>query len=134
MDNVNNLLMGQLDTSISSLSTMEPGSAERIATVNEISQLYKLRIEEAKAEADILQKQKELEAEQARVKAELEQKKQDSLIGHVVNGAGIVLPLVVGTVFYGFWNKRWLTFEETGTQTSQQGRQIGQAAARFFKL
>lgn len=134
MDNIKDLVARQLDTDIQQLATLEAGSEERTSIVNEINQLYKLRIEEAKTESDILQKQKELEAEQARAEADLEQKKTDSLIGHIVNGIGIVLPLAVGFGFHWAWNKRWLTFEETGTQTSQQGKRIGNAADRFFKL
>lgn len=134
MDKISDLVERQLDASISSLAAMEPGSNERTATVAEISQLYKLRIEEAKTESELTQKKMELETEKFKAESELEQKKQDALIGHIVNGVGIILPLAVGTIFYGFWNKRWLTFEETGTQTSSQGRQIGQGTARFFKF
>lgn len=134
MDTIDDLMTRQLDTDIQSLATLEPGSGERTATVNEIEKLYKLKIENAKTEADILQKKQELESDKTKAEAELDQKKKDSIVGHILNGVGIVLPLAVGTIFYGVWNKRWLTFEETGTQTSPQGRRIGQATDRFFKL
>lgn len=134
MDAINDLVTRQLDTDIQNLATMEPGSAERIAMINEINQLYRLRIEQAKTDADILQKKEELEAEKAKEESELKQRKRDSLIGHIVNGVGIVLPLGVGFVFHWVWNKRWLTFEETGTQVSSQGRRIANAADRFCKL
>lgn len=109
MDQTKELLTRQIDTEIQSLSTMEAGSEEKTATIDGLTKLYKLKIEETKNEKD-------LEAQ----KAERDILKKDKIVGRVLDGLGIGLPLV----FSAIWMKKGFKFEETGTFTSQTFRSL----------
>lgn len=109
MDQTKELLTRQIDTEIQSLSTMEAGSEEKSATIDGLTKLYKLKIEETKNEKD-------LEAQ----KAERDILKKDKIVGRVLDGLSIGLPLV----FSAIWMKKGFKFEETGTFTSQTFRSL----------
>lgn len=94
----------QLDAEIQSLVMMEPGSQEKALQADVASKMYKTRIDEIKSMA-------ELEAREAEVKAQ----RKDRIIGHILDGAKIVLPLA----FAWIWMGRGLEFEKEGTYTSQ---------------
>jgi hypothetical protein len=87
----------------SDLSQFSPGSAEMSAAVDDLTKLYKLRIEENSKIAD-----SNIEAT-----AKNDQRK-DRYISLGIEAAGVVLPLI----FYAFWMKRGFKFEETGSFTS----------------
>ena len=109
MDQTKELLTRQIDTEIQNLATMEAGSEEKTATIDGLTKLYKLRIEETKNE-------KELKAQEA----ERDILKKDKIVGRVLEGVGIGLPLV----FSWIWMKKGFKFETEGTYTSQTFRTL----------
>lgn len=109
MDQTNELLTRQLTEEIAKLSTMEDGSEEKTATINGISQMYKLKIEEERMKSEF--KAQDLEREENRL---------DRIITHVLDGAKLVLPLGV----YLIYLRKGFKFEETGTFTSQTFRNL----------
>lgn len=109
MDETNDLLTRQIAVEIEKLSTMEDGSDEKTATINGISQLYKVKIENERLTSDI-----EAQA------IEQKETKKDRFIGYGLSVLKVGLPLAVyvGISLLGF------KFEETGSINSQQGRSL----------
>lgn len=96
------------------LRSLLPGSGERANAVEDLTKLYKLRIEETKADQEYTEKcdKRILEAEQKL--AELNEQAKDrnfKLIAEVGLGAAYL-------IFYGVWMRKGFKFEETGTFTS----------------
>lgn len=103
MDETKILLEQQIDAEIEKLSTMEDGSEEKEKTIDGLSKLYRLKIEESKNDLEAKSRDKELKDQ-----------KWNNWIGHgiTVLGTGATL------VFNWIWLKKTLKFEETGALVS----------------
>lgn len=95
---------------LENLEDLEADGEEYAKTTKYLDTLYRLKIEEEKTKSDI---------------EENKNQRKFRVIGYVLEGAGIVLPLI----FYGKWMKRGFKFEETGTFTSKTFTGL----QRFFK-
>jgi hypothetical protein len=131
-EEIKDLLGEEIKAEISDLSTLETGSKEKSAAIEDLAKLYKLRIEETKTEWDFGEKYDrrimENEQHEKQIKSEAENREREEhfkkeqlaeqvkerYFRFVVEAAGIALPLV----FYAVWMKRGFKFEETGTYTS----------------
>ncbi len=102
-DNIRELLNSEISEEIENLKTLDPGSKEHSAAVESLEKLYKLRIEENKAQTE----EKESEIKHS-------EESENRYLRFTAEAAGIILPLM----FYAFWMKKGLKFEETGTFTS----------------
>lgn len=105
MDETKDMLTKQIETEIQNLAVVT--GDEKSTAVDEVTKLYRLKIEEVKAEA-------EAEAK----KAELRDQKIDRRIGHGLTAASIVSTLA----FNWIWLRRVIKFEETGSFTSNAFR------------
>jgi predicted nuclease with TOPRIM domain len=103
MDESRRMLEDELQSEIQNLSTLAPGSKEKTAAVDELSKLYRLKIEESKIS----------EEAQAR-NDQISEQKKDRYIRLGTAAAELIIPLV----FYGAWMKKGFEFEKTGTFTS----------------
>ena len=115
MDSTEDLLTRQLDEEIRKLSTMEDGSEEKTATVNGINQLYRLKIEERRMDA-------ELKAQEAELKSrELEAQNQEKfgIVDRVIEGSKVVATVIGGVIVPIIFMNRGFKFEETGVYKSQ---------------
>lgn len=115
MDSTEDLLTRQLDEEIRKLSTMEDGSEEKTATVNGINQLYRLKIEERRMDA-------ELKAQEAELKSqEIEARNQEKfgVIDRVIEGSKVVATVIGGVIVPIIFMNRGFKFEETGVYKSQ---------------
>lgn len=92
MDESRKMLEEELQAEIKQMSDLTPGSEERIAAVNELSKLYRLKIDEAKGLEEAM----------------------DRYFKVGIAAAELIIPLM----FYGTWMRRGFKFEETGTFTS----------------
>ena len=108
MDQTNELLTRQLDEEIRKLSTMEDGSEEKIATVNGINQMYRLKIEEHRMN-------EELKAQ----KAEAQRQEKFDVIDRIIEGSKVVVSVVGGIAIPIIFMNRGFKFEETGVYKSQ---------------
>lgn len=115
-DKVQGLLDEVIETELLKLSEYEPDSEDKSKAIKDVSELYKLRIEEAKI--------KQVEA-QANAEAEAKQKqaKSQNLDRWINLGVQIGLG-IAGIVAYDVWYRRGLRFEETGTITSPMTRNL----------
>lgn len=138
-EEIKKLLGEEIISEIQSLSGLEPGSKEKSTAIEDLSKLYRLKIEDNKSELDAIEKcerrimekakdsedtaykESQLEEERADHKRD-EQFKKDQLTEQVkdryfrigIAAAEIILPLI----FYAVWMKRGFKFEESGTYTS----------------
>lgn len=109
MDQANELLTKQLTEEIRKLSTMEDGSDEKTATVNGINQMYRLKMENEKMEAEIKAQE-----------AEREDNNRHKTIDHILNGVKIG----GGFILFGAAYIAGLNFEKEGTITSKFFRDL----------
>ncbi len=106
-EEIKKMLDEEIKSEIEDLSSLNPGSEEKSAAIDDLAKLYKLKIEEAKNEIDSTEKKNQL-SEDA--------KNRYFRLG--VEAAGIILPII----FYSIWMNKGFKFEETGTFTSQTFR------------
>lgn len=121
MDENTKLLNEEIRQRIESLGDFEPGSEEEVKAVENLNKLYKLRIEEIKAQNEDDERyarrsmDKEAQEREAETKLiEMKEHRIERYVRYGLEGAAIVLPLI----FYGTWMKRGFKFEEEGTFTS----------------
>lgn len=120
--NIEELLSEEIAKQIQALSGFEAGSKEKSAAIDDLVQLYKLRIEENKSMWDADEKYNSRIADNEAKEREEEIKRQqiaeqvkDRYFRAGIAGAELILPLI----FYGIWMDKGFRFEETGTISSQ---------------
>ncbi len=110
------------------LKNLEPGSEGQQTAVENITKLYRLGLEDVKADTDYDEKlyrrdadaqheQNELDKqirEEEFKRNQLSEQTKDRYFRLGIEVAGIILPLM----FYASWMKKGFKFEETGTYTS----------------
>lgn len=110
------------------LGNLKSGSTEQTRAIDNLVKLYRVGIEEMKADTDYDEKysrremevqheQNELsrqEREEHFKREQLEEQIKDRYFKLGIEIAGIILPMM----FYATWMKRGFKFEETGTYTS----------------
>lgn len=117
MDKVRELLDHEIEEELKELSNIDfKEKDERSKTIEELTQLYKLRIEEAKIEQANFAAICEKEAKEAQVDSQAKDR--------WFNIALQVGLAIGGWVAYDIWNRRGLKFEETGTITSPMTRNL----------
>ena len=127
-EQIRQALANEILSQLNGLSNLEPGSKEQQTAVENVTKLYRLGLEDVKADTDYDEKiyrrdvdaqheQEELDR-QAREehfkKDQLAEQTKDRYFKLGIAAAEIVLPLI----FYATWMKRGFKFEETGTYTS----------------
>lgn len=127
-EEIRQALANEILSQLNNLSTLAPGSKEQQTAVENVTKLYRLRLEDVKADIDYDEKlyrrdvdaqheQDELNRqthEEQFKKDQLAEQNKDRYFKLGIEVAGIVLPLM----FYATWMKRGFKFEETGTYTS----------------
>lgn len=127
-EQIRQALANEILSQLNSLSTLDPGSKEQQTAVENVTKLYRLGLEDVKADTDYDEKlyrrdvDAQHEQEELDRQAREEQFKKDQLAEQIkdryfklgIGVAEIVLPLI----FYATWMKRGFKFEETGTYTS----------------
>ena len=121
MDEVRKALDEEILSEINGISLMTDGCEAKTSAIDDLTAIYKMRLEEIRLDNELEAKRIELErnAEEAKRKSAEETKKQDSelknrkfekILDVIVSGAGIIMPLT----FYCVWLSQGLQFEETG--------------------
>lgn len=128
MDNITKLLEKEIEEQIKKLSSIEDAKEKSMA-VEDVTKLYKLRIEQAKNEAELAEKQarREMEAHQIKLDSEtkersenLEEFRLSEMVRDRYFRTGIaVLEIGLPLMFYGVWMRRGSKFEKDGTYTSK---------------
>lgn len=127
-EQIRQALADEILSQLNGLSNLQPGSKEQQTAVENVTKLYRLGLEDVKADTDYDEKVYRRDVDAQHEQNELdwqtreEQFKKDQLAEQIkdryfklgIEVAGIVLPLI----FYATWMKRGFKFEETGTYTS----------------
>lgn len=136
MDEITEMLNEAIKAEINNLYNFEPESEERSAMIDDLTKLYRLRIDEAKSENDLSEKRAQFKLEndskqldrilkerletengergERLGKMQIEEQSKDRIFRASIAAAEIVLPLI----FYAAWMRKGFKFEETGTFTS----------------
>ena len=104
----------EIESQIELLSTLESGSEERTAVLNELEILFQLDLDTMKVNHEHVEKLLENDIKQEQLKDQY----KDRYLKVGIEAAGIVLPLV----FYAFWMQKGFKFEEKGIYTSSTFR------------
>lgn len=94
--------------------------SEEGVTVEELTMLYKLKIEEMKVSSELKEKEILRLNEEAFRKEQLREQRKDRYFKIAIDGASIAIPII----FYNAWMRRGFKFEETGTYTSGTFRNL----------
>ncbi|WP_347256120.1 hypothetical protein [Anaerostipes sp. PC18] len=103
MEKTRKMLEEEIEEKLKFISSSDPDSKEHSMAVQDLSVLYKLKIEEDKNVFDW--------AENLREHGE---RSKEQKIRLLLDGVSIVLPMM----FYGVWMRKGFKFEETGSFTS----------------
>ena len=134
---IENLLYDEIETGFEKLRAEDLEPDKRKATVDELTKLMDRAIEMKKIENEYKEKaearmSEEKEKSEARLSTQaielqkLEEDRKDRIVKNAIGTAGIVLPLIV--TIWG--TKASLKFEETGTITTNAGRNFFQKLFR----
>ena len=113
---ISKLIDDTLELKLRSLTNIEYGSDEWNSAIEEIAQLHKMRMEEAKIEVAKAENHEERENRKEQQKSQ----RIERIINVVMQGciaAG-------GWLLYDVWNKRVLRFEEHGSIGSQVSKNL----------
>lgn len=118
---IKELLSEEIAEEIQALSDMSSGSKEKSMAIDDLTKLYKLRIEENKSEWDADEKyNRRVMEEEANVRddktkhTQIAEQVKDRYFRLGIAAAELMIPLM----FYGIWMRKGFKFEETGTYTS----------------
>lgn len=129
-EEIKELLDGAIKREILGLENLEIASEKKGDAIEDLVKLYRLRIEETKAEMDYREKREsrimdvnekkearfmEHDAESRKIQENLSEQVKDRYLKIGIAIAEIGVPIV----FYAMWMDRGFTFEQTGTYTSK---------------
>lgn len=113
-EEIKSLLEEEIEAQIRDLSSLQAGSEEKSSAIEDLTKLYKLKIEETKVKCEINEKYDNRDSDVQLKKDQLAEQVRDRYFRLGVDAGGIILPLI----FYAVWMKRGFKFEESGTYTS----------------
>lgn len=116
-EEVKDLLGEEIKSEIEALYSLQSGSKEKSTAIDDLTKLYKLKIEETKTDMELIEKRDESAnrgLDQDLKRDQLTEQVKDRYFRLGVEAAGIVLPLI----FYAIWMRKGFRFEENGTYTS----------------
>ena len=117
MENTTRKLLDEtIERELKKLDSFDTGSDQKSKVIDDLTQLYKLRIEEEKIEA--------AQADGAREREARKQQLKSQSIDRWVNTALQVGLTVGGWIAYDIWYRRGLRFEQFGTITAPMTRNL----------
>ncbi len=111
--------------------TLEAVSQSRVQTeeaawqLKKLAQLNELRMNERKLEMDETYREREAHMKERQI----EDSKKDRIVGYILTGAGIILPLGASC----YWMAKGMQFEESGSFTSRAGQWVSNHLRLFKK-
>lgn len=119
-EEIKNMMDEEIKSQIEAISNLPSGSKEKAGAIDDLAQLYKLRIEQVKAEMDLDDKIDARDSEDRFKQEQIRERAKDRYINLGMTAASIVLPLVFNWV----WMNRGFKFEKDGTYTSTTFRNL----------
>ena len=125
--NVDELLSEEIAVQIKALSDLQSGSKEKSTAIDDLTKLYKLRIEENKSvwDADEKYNRRMMDGESVTKDNDFKERQiaeqvKDRYFRVGIAAAELLIPLMC----YGIWMNKGFRFEETGTISSQVFRNL----------
>ena len=118
---IEELLEEELIEQIKALSELEPGSDKKSKAIDDLSKLYRVRIEENKTvwDADEKYNRRVLDEKLNTTDSDFKSQQMTEQIKDRYFKVGIAAAeLMIPLIFYGVWMNKGFKFEETGTITS----------------
>ena len=118
---IEELLEEELIEQIKALSELEPGSDKKSKAIDDLSKLYRVRIEENKTvwDADEKYNRRVLDEKLNTTDSDFKSQQMTEQVKDRYFKVGIaVAELMIPLIFYGVWMNKGFRFEETGTITS----------------
>lgn len=119
--NIEELLSEEIAAQFKALSRLKPGSEEKTTAIDDLTKLYKLRIEENKSVWDADEKYdrrimdgKSVTKDNDFKERQIAEQIKDRYFRVGIAAAELLIPLIC----YGIWMNKGFKFEETGTFTS----------------
>lgn len=119
--NIKELLNEEIAAQIEALSDLQSGTKEKSMAIDDLTKLYKLRIEENKSEWDADEKYyRRVMDDESNIKdynfkeRQITEQVKDRYFKVGIAATELLIPLM----FYGIWMYKGFKFEETGTFTS----------------
>lgn len=119
---VDTKLIVEIEDELDKLGDLEFGSEKYCKAIDGITKLYGKAIEDRKIDIDCEAQAAARESERVLREQQMRDERRDRIVKNIIGAAGVVLPLAVtiwGTTVS-------LKFEETGTVTTQAGRNFVQ--------
>ena len=127
MDEIRDLLGEEIKDEIQNLSSLNAGSEAKSKAIEDIAKLYRLRIEEIKAETEKEDAKKRVELEELKrgdaINSEELQCKNQKIDRWINVGLQVGI-MIGGWIAYDIWQRRGLKFEEDGVVTSPWTRNL----------
>ena len=117
-DDITLMLEEQIKSSINNLDNHQDGSQDKASAIDDLTTLYKLRIEEAKLEESRIEAQNALIISEREEKSKKAQMNQERVLGSIKLGLE-AFSIIGGIVLYATYLNRGFKFEETGSYTSK---------------
>lgn len=117
-DDIRELLSEEIASEIKGLSQFDPGSKEHSDAVDNLTKLYRLRIDETKNEMEYREQVDRNTYDEQFRRFQFHSEEIGRYIRLGLDAAGIILPLM----FYAAWMRQGFEFEKEGTFTSQTFR------------
>lgn len=127
MDEIRDLLGEEIKDEIQEISSLEAGSEAKSKAIEDVAKLYRLRIEEIKAETEKTDTQKRVELEEKKRNDALKSEElqcENQKIDRLVNVWLQTGLMIGGWIVYDIWQRRGLKFEENGVVTSPWTRNL----------
>ena len=135
-ENIEKLMNERLEKDFESIENLELGSKERAQATEDLTKLYRAKIESDKLELDRDEKydRRTIDLHKIDVDKKLNEKKIDQQRKDTLTKEACSLATFgLGCLFYGALAKKGFKFEELGSITSNTGRRVIDSAFRFFK-
>ena len=114
--NIDELLSEEIAAQIKALSDLQSGTKEKSTAIDDLTKLYKLRIEENKSvwDADEKYNRRIMDEDGDFKERQIAEQVKDRYFRVGIAAAELLIPLMC----YGIWMNKGFKFEETGTFTS----------------
>ncbi|MCD7860970.1 MAG: hypothetical protein LUG25_03555 [Oscillospiraceae bacterium] len=114
MNESKDMLEEAIERSFEDLKNLDAGSEERKTAVEDLAKLYRLKIDENKADDEVALKETEQDLARQTKDDDRKEQRREHWVRVGIAGGEIILPLA----FYAFWLQSGFKFEETGVFTS----------------
>lgn len=118
--NIEELLNEEIAAQIEALSGLQSGTKEKSTAIDDLTKLYKLRIEENKSvwDADEKYNRRIMDGESVTKDSDFKERQIAEQVKDRYFRVGIAAELLIPLMCYGIWMNKGFKFEETGTFTS----------------